>query len=405
MAEFLVKMADERGRVLQQVESAHTAAELRDRFSQLGFLVYDVRPRGILRDGAGVLGPRKRIKLEQFIIFNQQFMTLIRAGLPILTALELLAKRQRNDYFRTVLENVRERVKSGEMLSHAFEAQNVASKIYTTTLLAGEKSGNLEEVLSRYITFQRIALSFRKKLLSSLIYPALLFTAMTALFIVLIVFVVPKFGDLYSELHAELPPTTAFLLAVGRSSHEYALWVTIALLALAFGFWRWKNSPSGAESFDHFRMHLPLLGDIWLKYQVAIFSRTMSTLLSGGIPLVSAMETAGSSMDSRMMSRAVSDSAKLVREGRPLSGALTETRVFPELAVEMVEVGESTGALPGMLTSIAEFYEEDVQTALSAALSLIEPVILIFMGLVVGFVLLSLYVPIFTIGASAGAIR
>jgi type IV pilus assembly protein PilC len=404
MAEFLVKMADERGRVLQQVESAHTAAELRDRFSQQGFFVYDVRPRGLLLE-AGGLRRRRKVKLEQFIIFNQQFVTLIRAGLPILTALELLAKRQRNEFFRGVLEEVRERVKSGESLSHAFEEQDVASKIYTTTLLAGEKAGNLEEVLGRYIAFQRIAISFRKKLIASLIYPALLFCAMLALFTVLIVFVVPKFGQLYGELHAELPPTTAFLLSVGESAQQYALIIAAVLVIGGFGLWRWKQSAAGAEHLDRFRMRLPLLGEIWLKYQIAIFSRTMSTLLSGGIPLVAALETAGNSIDSKIISRAVIEATRMVREGRPLSGSLEQTNIFPELAVEMMEVGESTGALPGMLTSIAEFYEEDVQTALTAALALIEPVILIIMGLVVGFVLLSLYVPIFTIGASAGAAR
>ncbi len=405
MAEFLVKMADERGRILQQVESAQSASELRERFSQQGFLVYDVRPRGMLLESAGALRPRKKIKLEQFIIFNQQFVTLVHAGLPILTALELLAKRQRNDFFRSVLENVRRKVKSGELLSHAFEGENVASKIYTTTLLAGEKSGNLEEVLTRYITFQRIAISFRKKLIASLIYPALLILAMLALFIVLIVFVVPKFGELYSELHADLPPTTAFLLSVGQSSHKYALVGLLSLVAALFAFWRWKRSPTGAEQFDHMRLQLPLLGEVWLKYQIAAFSRTMSTLLSGGIPLVSALETAANAMDSRMIARAVTDSAKMVREGWPLSAGLEHSHIFPELAVEMIEVGESTGALPAMLTSVAEFFEEDVQTALSAALALIEPVILIVMGLVVGFVLLSLYVPILTIGAQAGAAR
>src|SRR5882724_332262 len=220
MAEFVVKMADERGRMLQQIETGHTASELRERFALQGFLVYDVRPRGLL-SGGEVSVTKRRVKLDQFVIFNSQFVTLIRAGLPIPTALELLAKQQKNAYFRGVLEDVRLRVKGGEALSQAFEAQNIASKIYTTTLLAGEKSGNLEEVLNRYIAFQRVSMTFRKKLAASLIYPALLVSGMTVLFGVLVLFVVPRFAQLYEELHAQLPPITAFLLEFGKNVQTY----------------------------------------------------------------------------------------------------------------------------------------------------------------------------------------
>src|SRR3954469_16647761 len=229
MAEFLVKMADERGRMLQQVETGHSAAELRERFAVQGFLVYDVRPRGLL-SGGEVSARRKRVKLEPFVVFNSQFVTLIRAGLPIPTALELLAKQQKNPAFRGVLEDVRQRVKSGESLSQAFEAQNVASKIYTTTLLAGEKSGNLEEVLNRYISFQRVSITFRKKLMASLIYPALLIGGMSVLFSVLILFVVPRFAQLYEELHAPLPPMTALLLDFGTNMQAYAPIIAIVLV-------------------------------------------------------------------------------------------------------------------------------------------------------------------------------
>jgi len=398
MAEFLVKMADERGRMLEQVETAHSAAELRERFSQQGFFVYAVKSKGFL----GRTGPRRtRIRLDDFVIFNAQFLTLIRAGLPILQAIELLAKRQRNKYFQSALEDIRSRVRSGESLSRAFEAQNIASKIYTTTLLAGEKSGNLEEVLGRYITFQRIAITFRKKLIASLVYPALLIAAMMVLFTVLLLYVVPNFANLYTQLNLELPPMTAFMLNVGEESQKYAVYALGALVIALILFLRWRKTESGAEAIDRFRMRLPLLGDIWLKYQISMFSRMLSTLLSGGLPLVPALETAGSSMASRMIAKSVSSTSQSVREGNPLARSLEQTGVFPELAVEMVEVGESTGALPAMLTSVAEFYEEDVETALAAGLALIEPVILIFMGTVVGFVLLSLYMPIFSIGASA----
>ncbi|HET9790837.1 MAG TPA: type II secretion system F family protein, partial [Candidatus Angelobacter sp.] len=223
MAEFLVKMADERGHVLEQMENGSSAQEIRDRFAQQGFMVYSIKGQGGAL-GLNLLGPRKKIKSEEFIIFNQQFLTLIKAGLPILKSLDLLSRRQRNAYFKAVLQDVQQRVRSGALLSDAFAAQGNMSRIYTTTLLAGERSGNLEEVLGRFITFQRVSLTFRKKLLSSLWYPALLFLALGAMLTFLMTYVVPQFADLYSSLDAKLPATTVFMLSLGKAIQGYYYW-------------------------------------------------------------------------------------------------------------------------------------------------------------------------------------
>ncbi|HZQ26038.1 MAG TPA: type II secretion system F family protein [Terriglobales bacterium] len=397
MAEFLIKAADERGRTLEQVEHGYSESEVRDRFVQQGYLVHYVKPRGILVGGK--FAPRRRLKASTFLIFNQQFLTLIKAGLPILTALELLIKRQKDPYLRTLLDNVRDRIKSGESLSDAFAAQGTFPKMYTTTLLAGEKSGNMEEVLSRYIAFQRLALTFRKKLAVSLVYPTLLVTTATLMVIFLITFVVPKFADLFHSLDARLPAITLFMLAVGLNAQKYAPFVLIGLVIVAIVIWRWKKTDRGAEQVDRIIFSVPLLGEIRMKYQVANFSRMLSVLLLGGLPLVPAMETAGGSMSSRKILNGVVDASRRVREGQGLAKSLEEKRIFPDLAIEMIEVGESTGALPAMLNSVAEFYEEDVQTALGAAMALIEPIILIIMAVFVGGVLISLYLPIFTLGA------
>jgi len=298
-----------------------------------------------------------------------------------------------------VLQDVRDRVRGGELLSEAFAEQNVFPKVYTTTLLAGEKSGNLEEVLGRYISFQRLALSFRKKLVSSLVYPVLLVAMLVVMLVFLITFVVPQFANLYNQLGVELPPLTMVMLSIGTNAQHYAPYVLAALLIAAFLIWRWMKSDAGATQMDRFKLKTPILGDIWLKYQVAVFSRMLSTLLAGGLPLVPALETAGESMQSRLIAHGVDDATKKVREGQPLSRSLEASTVFPEMSVEMIEVGESTGALPAMLNSVAEFYEEDVTNALATAMALIEPVILIVMGVVVAFVLISLYLPIFSLGA------
>ncbi len=399
MAEFLIKMADEAGKIVELAEVAATAAEVRERFARQGYLVYDVRPRSLL-SGEVRLPRRRKVKLDEFVVFNQQFVTLVRAGLPIMSGLDLLRGRQRNPFFRTLLDDVHARVKGGELLSDAFAAQGIFPKIYTTTLMAGEKSGNLEEVLSRYIVFQRTASSVRKKLLASLVYPALLVSIVVVMLLFLVTYVVPEFAKLYDSLNAQLPPLTVFMLEVGRAAQANFLLVLAALLVALFGLQRWSKSESGGRSLDRFRVSLPLLGQVWLKYQIAMFSRMMSTLLAGGLPLVPALETAGSSLESRFLAEGVVRAAQKVREGQPLSRSLDETKAFPELAVEMIEVGESTGALPTMLASVAEFYEEDVQNSLTAIMSLIEPAVLIFTGIAVGGVLLSLYLPIFSLGAA-----
>ena len=396
MTDFVVKLADERGRVQEQTHPAATAEELRARFSQAGYLVYSVKPRSVISGSR-----RKKVKLQNFLVFNQQFVTLVRAGLPIPGSLELLARRQKDENFKAQLENVAARVKTGESLSGAFDAQGGFPLIFTTTLLAGERSGNLEEVLQRYTEFQRIALTTRKKLTSALVYPSLLICLVVGLLIFLLTFVVPRFAQLYDQLDAKLPAITTFMLAVGHVAQDYGLYLGAALLVGGFLFYRWSKTDAGANAVDKLRLSIPSLGNIWLRYQVALFARTLSTLLTGGLPPVPALETAARSISSRQVSNAVFASVTQVREGQGLARSLEGTRVFPELAIEMIEVGESTGALPTMLNSVAGFFEEDVETSLSAVLSLIEPALLVGMGILVAFILLALYLPILQLGANS----
>ena len=391
MAEFVIKLADERGRVQEQVQTAATAEELRVRFTHAGYHVFSIKARG----GSS----RRKTKLEPFLIFNQQFLTLIRAGLPILGSLQMLGKAQKNSHFAAQLDDVAARVKNGDSLSAAFEAQTGYPPMYTTTLLAGERSGNLQEVLERYVAFQRVSLSFRKKLVASLIYPCVLMVLVTAVMVFLFTVVIPEFADLYNQLGNKLPPLTTWLLNFGTWLRHNFLWVALVVLAIGIAFWRFSVSERGREAVDGLRIRLPLIGNIWLKYQIALFSRTLSTLLAGGLPLVPALETAARSITSRKIVKGVVTSIETVREGKGLSDSLTATKVFPGLATEMIAVGEQTGALPAMLNSVAEFFEEDVSTALTAALSLIEPVILMFMAVVVALILISLYLPIFSMGA------
>ena len=397
MAEFVIKLADERGRVQEQVQTAATAEELRARFSHAGYHVFSVRAR------SGFAGlSRRKVKLEPFLIFNQQFLTLIKAGLPILGSLLMLAKNQKDAHFAAQLEDVSNRVKTGESLSAAFEAQTGFPVMYTTTLLAGERSGNLQEVLERYVSFQRISLTFRKKLITSLIYPCVLLVLVFALMFFMFAVVIPQFGKLYEQLGSKLPWITTDLLNFGEWLNRNMIWIGLTILIVGGAFYRFASTERGKDIIDRVRIGLPVFGKIWLKYQVALFARTLSTLLTGGLSLVPSLETAARSISSRRVSQAVLASITTVREGKSLAEALENTGVFPDLAAEMITVGEQTGALPAMLNSVSEFFEDDVAAALTASLALIEPLILIIMGVVVVVILISLYLPIFSLG-SAGA--
>ncbi|MGA2635061.1 MAG: type II secretion system F family protein [Terracidiphilus sp.] len=397
MAEFIIKLADERGRVQEQVQSAATAEELRARFTHAGYNVFSIRARG----GFGGI-KRGKVKLEPFLIFNQQFLTLVKAGLPILGSLQMLSKIQKNAQLSNSLDDVANRIKTGDSLSDAFEAQTGFPIMYTTTLLAGERSGNLQEVLERYVNFQKVSLTFRKKLTASLIYPALLLTLVCGLMVFLLAVVVPQFAILYDQMGSKLPAMTMDLMNFGKWLNHNFIWLLLGLLTFAFAAYRFSITERGRDLIDTVRVGMPVFGKIWLKYQVALFSRTLSTLLTGGLPLVPSLETAARSISSRRVSRAVFSSIGTVREGKSLAESLTQTNIFPGLSTEMITVGEQTGALPQMLNSVAEFFEEDVATALTASLALIEPAILIIMGIVVVFILISLYLPIFSLGQAGG---
>ena len=397
MADFVLKYADGRGQIHQQVATAASEKELRDKYAQQGFLIYSIKPRSGGVGGSGLLGGRKKLNLEKFLIFNQQFVTLIRAGLPILKALDLLAERLTDPKLGPYVKSVRDEVRNGSLLSDAFRLQGIFPKMYVTSVMAGEKSGSLTEVLDRYVNYQKMSLAVKKKVMVSLMYPAVLIVLVALLMVFLVTYVVPTFANLYNSMQAKLPVMTVYLIAIGTASQKYIVFFVAGLIGAIFLFRWWGRKDSAREKIDRMKLRTPLLGEIWLKYQVAQLARILSTLLVGGIPLVQAMETAADSLGTPLLKRAVEAAGKSVREGQPLSGSLNQSKLFPPLAIDMIEVGESTGALPSMLNSVAEFFEEDVNTKMAATLSLIEPAIMIVMGGVVAFVLIALYLPIFSL--------
>ena len=399
MSQYLCKYADPQGRVHEEVESAESEEELRQRLSDRGFLIYSVKPRRSIGEWKldNVQPAGRKLPLEQLLIFNQQFVTLTRAGLPILKGLDLLVGNIKNRRLRTHLQSVHAKVKTGMPLSEAFQSEGVFPPIYTTSIMAGEKSGSLPEVIERYVAYQKVALGARKKILVSLIYPAVLVFLVFILILFLVTYVVPEFASLYESMDAQLPYMTQLLVAFGVTANENLWLIALAVFGIGGSLAWWFRSDRIRDSLDGFKLKVPLFGQIWIKYQVSQLCRLLGTLLQGGIPLLQALETTGASLGSRLLRESIAQSREMVREGQPLSRGLAAAGIFPSLAVEMVNVGESTGSLPAMLHSVAEFFDDDVNTMMSAALSLIEPAIMIFMGIFVAFVLISLYLPIFTL--------
>jgi type IV pilus assembly protein PilC len=396
MGEFVCRVADAEGRVFSHVEAASSLDEARQKLADRGLYVYSVESRGgqlaaLLRRSSG-----RQVGGSEFLILNQQFNTLIKAGLPILRALDLLADRASSPKLRPVISQLRDRVREGKSLSEAVAEAGVFSKVYSTAILAGEKSGNLSGVLDYYIAYQRVSTGVRKKILASLVYPILLLTVAIVIVTYLVTAVIPKFALLYRDLNVELPGPTKLLIAL-TVDYRYAVLGGVALLALTVAaIFLWSRSEEGGTSLDRLKFRLPVIGDTLLKFQVAQFSRTLATLLTGGTPLVAGLQTAADAITSKLLRSTVSQATQMVREGESLSAALSSKGVMPDMALDMIEVGESSGALSPMLTSVAEFYEEEVNLRLSALVAVIEPLLLIFMGMLVAFILISLYLPIFS---------
>ncbi len=404
MAEFVCKVGDASGRVFQHVETAQSEAEARQKLADKGLFVFSTRAHlDILSQFSGKNRERK-IRSDDFLIFNQQFSTLIKAGLPILKALDLLAERAAARRLRPILQEVRQRVRDGALLSEALIAQGSFPPVYVTAITAGERSGNLTGVIDQYIAYLRVSTGFRRALITALIYPAILVVAVVLVLSYLVTYAMPKFAQLYQDLGVPLPKATQLMLNLALPLRDYFLVFAGVSFFLFAAIFLWTRTLQGALTIDRLKPKIPIFGDIWLKGEIAQFVRTLATLLAGGTPLVSGLQTSSAAIGSRLIASSVSDASERVREGRSLSESLAETKLIPPLALEMIEVGEASGALSAMLTSVAEFYEEEVSTRLQRTLIWVTPAILVVMAVVVGFILISLYLPLFSlqIGSTGG---
>jgi len=403
--EYVCRLGTPEGRVVEQRHDAVDEGSLRRELEHRGFHVFEIRRRGLdlARLLPGLPGGRKRVAARRFLIFNQELAALLRSGLPLLQALDLMLERMEDDAFRPLLGEIRDRVKSGADLSDAFAAYgDTFPRLYAPTLKAGERSGELEGVVRRFIRYQRLMLDARRRAVSALVYPAVLIGLSVAMILVLTFFVVPKFSAFFEGMDdAEMPVITRVVLGVaGFTSRELVLvpnwvWLLAAAVAGALALRGWARTPRGAETLDRAKLRLPLIGEVLHRFSLSEFCRALATLLNGGMPLVPALEIAAGAVGNASIRAGLAPRIQMVREGKPFHAMLDDSGVFPAMAIDMVKVGEATGSLDEMLGNVSDLFDEQAETRLQRILTLVEPIMLVFMGLIIGLLLVSIYLPLF----------
>jgi type IV pilus assembly protein PilC len=404
MAEYVCRLGTPGGEVVTRTLEGTAERELRARLEREGFRVFAIAARGEAGGGGSLLNRsvgKKRLKQADFLTYNQQLAALLRAGIPILQAIQILTKRQTNDQLRVMLQDVEERIKTGQALSEAFAAQGAFPRIYVASVLAGEKSGSLDEVLARYVSYAKSMADITRKLRKSLTYPVILVVASAILLTVLTTFVIPQFAKLYGEA-TELPMITVVVVGISNFVSTYFYFIVIALVGLVSAFYFWRKTEGGRLTIDRFFLQIPVIGKLIRDMTIARFSRSMSTLLAGGLTIPEAVEIASDAVTNRELHIRSEHVLQRIREGQPLVDGLDEADWIPELALDMIGVGESSGALQPMFEEVANFFDAETDVRLSALTTLIEPLILAFMGTLVMFILLAVYLPILTLIGQIG---
>jgi type IV pilus assembly protein PilC len=402
--EYRCRLGTAGGEIIEGVYVADSEARLRREFEEKGLLVLAIQQAG-RRALAGVHLPamprRRKVPSREFLVFNQELATLLKAGMPLVQSLDILRQRISNPVFKVILDDVYDRVRAGSALSEAFEAHGgLFPGVYTASLLAGEKSGNLEQVLRRYVSYVKVVSTVRRKTISALVYPAILVVLSLIVVTVIVVKVVPEFSNFYNQFGKELPLSTRFIVGLSSFVTSYILLIVGGVAALVVTALWWVRQPGQRRRLHRFVLKLPAAGPLAQRFSTSQGARTLATLLGGGIPLVNALEVTARSLGNQHMAAELQQAAQQVREGRSLAATLQESGAFPDVAIKMVEVGESTGALQEMLNSLADFYDEEIETNLGRFVTVIEPALLVIMGIVIAGLLLSLYLPLFNLSSA-----
>ena len=400
--EFQCRLGTPSGEILEGVYAAEDETKLRRQLEDRGLYILSLRPRGFLSRPAFSLPQRQRIRSRDFIVFNQELAALLKAGMPLVQSLDILRQRAEHSVLKSVLDDVYERVHGGTTLSAAFEVHgHLFPGVYTASLLAGEQSGDLEEVLRRYVAYARLVSGVTRRTISALIYPAILLGLSVIVVAIIVLRVTPEFAAFYESLGADLPLITQLIMALSEFVGQHALGIVITIVGVGSLGWMWFKQRERGAVIDRWLLRVPGIGQIVAKFATSQLARTLAMLLKGGIPLVSALDVAARSVGNRHVATALSSISREVREGQSLSASMSAQGLFPPVAVKMVEVGESTGALQDMLASLADFFDEEIETLLARFMAMIEPLLLVIMAIIIAGLLLALYMPLLQLGSIA----
>jgi type IV pilus assembly protein PilC len=398
--EFVCHFGTPDGRVLRETRVAPSESVLRDELVRQGFQVFTVEKRlGLpsFADTKSMWRRRSKLPAKTLLIFNQELAALLKAGLPLLQALNLMLERSREPVFHDILSQIRDRVTRGEELSQAFASfGNLFPPLYSATLKAGERTGELEVVIRRFIRYLKLVIDARKRVVSALVYPAVLICLSIALILVMTIFVVPQFRTFYDNLEIPLPFLTRFTIGLSVFLRSYFVWLLLGISAAVYLARRWSRSRAGGLAIDRLKLKIPILGGVLHRFSLSEFCRSLSTLLAGGMPLVPSLEISIAAISNRFVRSKVEPTVQKVREGRALHDALESTGVVLDLAVDMVKVGEATGSLDVMLSNVSDFFDEEVEVRMQRILSMLEPIMLVLMGGIVALILVSVYLPMFS---------
>ena len=399
--EFRCRLGTAAGEIVEGVYIADSEARLRRDLEEKGMYILSLQKRAGLSFSFG--SRRQRIKGQEFLVFNQELATLLKAGMPLVQSLDILRQRVANPTFKTVLDSVHDRVRSGSALSDAFaEHGSMFPAVYAASLMAGERSGNLDAVIRRYVVYEKIVSALKRRTMSALIYPAILVTMMIGLIGIIVLKVVPAFSDFYANFDRGLPLSTRIIVAFSNVVVSNIGFIIAGLIGLAVAVVVWTRQPTQRHRLDKWVLDLPWVGETARKFYTTQTARMLATLLGGGIPLVNALEISVRSLSNHHLAQELDRVRVRVQEGQGFAAGLRERAIFPDVAVKMVEVGESTGALQEMLNSLAEFYDEEIETEVGRLITLIEPVLLVVMGAVIAIVVLALYMPLFELSSVVG---
>lgn len=396
MPHFSCRISTDDGKILTRSVRAASADECRRRFEAEGHFVLSVR-----RDWRKLnlqWGRGGGIKDRDFIMFNQEFQALVRAGYPVLRSLEIISGRTRNSGLQEVLRKVESEIRQGKSLSESFAVfENRFSKIYTAALMAGEQSGNLPDTLGQYIQYARTIARTKSRIRSALIYPVMLLGFSLGLVAILINFVLPNFSGFYKDFDAQLPFATVFLIGLSDFLRgNWPLWIVLTA-ALVFGYLQVRKNENGRLWIERQKLKIPLGRLIWVESGVSLYCRTLSLVLQAGIPVLAGLPLAIHAIPNKSLAARAATIPDLIRNGEALSEAMSKSGFFPQLALDMVRIGETSGNLGGMLREASDVFDERIQTKIDTFVGLIEPVMIIAMGLLVAGMLLAVYMPIFNI--------